>query len=102
MVEVGSVATFRDVAPDKAHVMKIAEEVMEVYSAWEARFHDGRAVLDSLEHQRRIDAQLERAVLDECADVIQATCNLIAALGVEDFAPYMDECRGRNEKRGRM
>ncbi len=37
-----------------------------------------------------------------CADNIQATCNLLAALGVTDFAPYMDMCRKRNEERGRL
>lgn len=38
----------------------------------------------------------------ECADVIQATCNLVAAFGVTDFAAFMESCRRRNEERGRM
>ena len=41
-------------------------------------------------------------LLDECADVIQAVSNLVAALNVVDFAPYMDDCRERNEERGRL
>lgn len=38
----------------------------------------------------------------ECADVIQATCNLLAMLGVEDFAPYMAECLEVQRGRGRL
>lgn len=90
-VEIGSVETFRDVRPDKAQVMKIAEETLEVYSAWEA--WGPRYGLIGLKRKR---------LLDECADVVQATANLVAALGVGDFAPYMEACRVRNEERGRL
>lgn len=83
------VRTFDNVEPDKAQVMKVAEESLEVFSAWE-NFQD-----DASDAKRS-------AVVDECADVIQATCNLIASLGVEDFTPYMEACRKRNEERGRM
>lgn len=38
----------------------------------------------------------------ECADVIQATCNLLAMMGVEDFAPYMAECLEVQKGRGRL
>ena len=41
------------------------------------------------------------ALIGECADTIQAVCNLLDALGVVDFTPYVDMCRARNEERGR-
>ena len=42
------------------------------------------------------------ALLDECADVVQAVCNLAASLGVRDMTDRMHACRVRNEKRGRL
>lgn len=42
------------------------------------------------------------ALIDECADVIQATCNLLVVLGVDDLAPEMERCCARNAARGRM
>ena len=39
--------------------------------------------------------------ITECADVIQATLNIVAELGVEDFRPYLKACEERNRKRGR-
>lgn len=74
---------------DKAQVMKISEELMEVFSAWEEyNFY-------------RNSAYCKDMLLLECADVMQALCNLIAGLGVNDFKPYMDACKKRNEERGR-
>lgn len=81
-VNIGEVATFPGVKPDKAQALKVLEEAAEVFGAWQA--------FDDYE------------LLYECADVIQATCNLVAAFGVSDFAPYMEECRIRNEERGRF
>lgn len=81
-VNIGEVATFPGAKPDKAQALKVLEEAAEVFGAWQA--------FDDYE------------LFYECADVIQATCNLVAAFGVSDFAPYMEECRMRNEERGRM
>lgn len=81
-VNIGEVATFPAVKPDKAQALKVLEEAAEVFGAWQA--------FDDYE------------LFYECADVIQATCNLVAAFGVSDFAPYMEECRTRNEERGRL
>lgn len=89
-VNIGEVATFPAVKPDKAQALKVLEEAAEVFGAWQ--------VFDDYEPP----SFFAEAVLDECADVIQATCNLVAALGVTDLAPYMEECRMRNEKRGRF
>lgn len=38
----------------------------------------------------------------ECADVVQATCNLLAMMGVGDFAPYMADCLEVQRGRGRL
>ena len=89
-VNIGEVATFPAVKADKPQALKVLEEAAEVFGAWQ--------VYDDSD----IYGLLTDVVLDECADVIQATCNLIAALGVTDFAPNMEECRERNEERGRF
>lgn len=90
-VNIGEVATFPAVKPDKAQALKVLEEAAEVFGAWQVfnADQDGNTSAIFL-------------LLDECADVIQAVSNLVAALNVADFAPYMDDCRERNEKRGRF
>lgn len=89
-VHVGSVATFESVKPDKAQALKVLEEASEAYAAWQD-WANG----EDFKPYYRSD------LLDEIADVIQAACNLAAALGVTDLTPYMEECRIRNRKRGR-
>lgn len=102
-VRVGSVRRFDRVEPDKAQALKIGEEVMETFSAWEEfwkmceRDEEGNPVFGI----PLTDAWVE-PILDECADVIQATLNLVAAMGVEDFRPYMKACEERNRERGRI
>ena len=89
-VSIGEVATFPGAKADKAQALKVLEEAAEVFGAWQA--------LDTGEcsSSKRVD------VLNECADVIQSVANLIYAMGERDFAPYMNACRERNEKRGRF
>lgn len=41
------------------------------------------------------------SLLDECADTIQAVCNLAASVGCTDLTPYMGACYERNKSRGR-
>lgn len=89
-VRVGSVRRFDHVKPDKAQALKPLEEAAEVLEAWK----DWDAFVAS--------GEAEHDLLDECADVIQATLNLVAALGVEDFRPYMKACERRNRGRGRI
>lgn len=96
-VEIGSVATFRDVRPDKAQVVKIAEEWGEVYSAWE-KCTDEDLAPDCYHFKGSAHSDL----VDECADVIQATCNLLASIGVEDMTWAMARCEERNRERGRL
>ena len=90
-VNIGEVATFPGAKADKAQALKVLEEDAEVFGAWQVfnADQDGNTSAIFL-------------LLDECADVIQAVSNLVAALNVVDFAPYMDDCRERNEKRGRF
>lgn len=97
-VRLGSVRRFDHVESDKAQAIKPLEEASEVHSAWQAMAsaelaHGGDCVLARLWRKR---------LLDECADVIQATLNLVAAMGVEDFRPYMKACEWRNRERGRI
>ena len=86
-VEIGTVQTFAEVKPDKAQALKVLEEAAEVFGAWQR--------WDAMEGGIA-------ALKDECADVIQATCNLLASYGVRDFTAYMEACRRRNAERGRM
>lgn len=88
-VQIGTVITFPDVKPDKAQVVKIGEEAMEVYSAWE-------------DWESTHDEELLPHLVDECADLITATCNLLAALGIDDMIGAMNYCVERNRKRGRL
>lgn len=90
-VNIGEVATFPGVQPDKAQAVKILEESAEIFAAWQS-WHDSFET---------IAAMRKSWLLDECADVIQAVSNLIAALGVDDFTPYMESCKQRNQERGR-
>lgn len=87
-VQLGSVRRFDRIEPDKEHAL-------EVYSAWES-WRDKEPTCDES------DIGSIQALLDECADVIQAALNLVAAMGVEDFRPYMKACELRNRERGRI
>ena len=78
-VTVGTVPPFASTEADKAQAMKVVEEAAEVFGAWQTWVDGGW-----------------------CADVIQATCNLLDALGVVDMEQHMEECRARNEERGRF
>ena len=106
-VRVGSVRRFDHVEPDKAQALKVLEEAAEVFGAWQIydSYSDAEAVREVglTESERLAIVRLARErVLAECADVIQATLNLVAALGVEDFRPYMKACERRNRERGRI
>ena len=95
-------AVFRDVEPTKEQALKPLEEAAEVFGAWQAwdksrRMDDATGIPNS---PRTLEAR--DALLDECADAIQAVCNLAASLGVRDMTDRMHACRIRNEKRGRL
>ena len=90
---IGEVETFAEVAPDKAQALKPLEEAAEVFGAWQR----GRLHGEWVEGVTAYRVEL----LDECADVVQAVCNLAAALGEGDLTPWMERCRERNAERGR-
>ena len=92
-VEIGTVQTFADVRPDKAQALKVLEEAAEVFGAWQ--------LWDDLDPDEKRDGFSAACLMSECADVIQATCNLLAAYGVTDFTSFMEACRKRNVERGR-
>lgn len=102
MVKLGDVRTFPGVEPDKAQVLKIAEEEHEVYSAWEYAEAVGVEYADPDIANPNGECYERECLLNECADLIQATCNLLAAIGIEDFTPYMEACEERNRERGRL
>lgn len=93
-IDIGSVRTFLDVNPDKAHALKPLEEAAEVFGAWQEWDEKKDQSLSIFDNQKEL--------LDECADVIQAVCNLAAALGVQDLKPYIQACEERNRERGRL
>lgn len=99
MVRIGNVQTFSGVKPDKAQVLKIAEEACEVFSAWEDC--DEEALEGTYWHTGETLAK-RTALIDECCDVITATCNLLASIGVRNAEIYMLKCEERNRKRGRL
>ncbi len=92
-VNIGEVKVFKGVEPSKEYALKALEEAAEVYGAWQNWSSD---IMN-----RDTKALIKQELLNECADVIQATCNLISALGMEDFSEYMEVCQKRNERRGR-
>lgn len=103
-VRVGSVRRFDEVDADKEHVLKVLEEAAEVVEAWKDWEWTDRHLPNPSADLDMVIAhdEAEHDLLDECANVIQATLNLVSALGVEDFRPYMKECERRNSERGRI
>lgn len=101
-VRVGSVRRFDHVTPDKVQALKLLEEAAEVFGAWQEwdRYHSAHAVFDG--PKAECAKAMKACIVDECADLIQATLNLVSALGVEDFRPYLKECERRNRERGRI
>ena len=93
-VKLGTVQTFAKVEPDKAQALKVWEEAAEVFGEWQ--------LWDGLDPDDKEDGFEPVCLMNECADVIQATCNLLAAYGVTDFTAHMEFCRKRNVERGRM
>ena len=101
-VNVGKVAVFREVKDDKAQALKVLEEAAEVVEAWKA-YSEAKAAGEAMGVPRHEIAMGARDdLLDEIADVVQASMNLASALGIVDFTERMRMCRVRNEKRGRM
>lgn len=96
-VQMGSVRRFDLVSSFKPQAIAPLERAVDVYQAWKAwKIATWQGADDSMTDM------LRRRLLDACADLIQATLNLVAALGVEDFRPYMKACERRNRERERI
>jgi len=91
----GEIRPFPAIKADKVQATKILEESSEIFSAWE---NYNRALQDADTQEATLSRQ---DLLDECADAIMAISNMIFALGVTDFTPYIRKCFRRNEERGR-
>ena len=101
-VSVGDVAVCGCATSDLEQIHKILEEAAEVHGAWQEL-----ELLSADEEYlgRPTDGAITRAetrLLDECADLITATCGLIASLGTECFGGFMVKCAERQRARGRM
>lgn len=90
--------TFREVRDDKAQALKPLEEAAEAFGAWQN--------CDGVRKSQIMTARrgFRRDLIDECLDTMQATVNLLAAVGatqgeVDDAIRRMDE---RNCERGRL
>ena len=92
-INVGVVKPFPNVKPTKEQALKVLEEAAEVFGAWQED-DKGANCWKEIDH-------LSEALLDEIADLIQATCNLSASMGITDLRPYMKRCEQRNKARGR-
>lgn len=89
---------FREVEDCKAQALKPLEEAAEAFGAWQLRdgyqdctagpFHDG----------------LRRDLIDECLDTVQATVNLLAAVGATqgEVTAAIARLDARNAERGRL
>lgn len=98
------VRCFDHVESDKEEALKVLEEAAEVFGAWQ-QYDECRAEYelnsDVLDSRFYVDEPI-RALVNECADVIQATCNLLYSIGVTDMAQPMGSCEQRNRERGRI
>lgn len=94
-VTIPPVRTFAHVEASKAQALKPLEEAAELFGAWQAWQENG-PTMDCEE------IRLAERIVDECCDVITATCNLLAALGMTDLTEAMARCEERNRRRGRF
>ena len=102
-VKIGVVNTFPEVYPDKEQALKVLEESAEVFGAWqEWAIWDAKTSTAENTYAASVHAyDTKNYLFEECADVIQAVCNLLAALGVEDFTEWMQVVEEKNRDRGR-
>lgn len=99
-LRIGSVRVFDDVEDSKQQALKPLEEASEVLEAWKRWERTKGAGDDWDAHVEHNEALID--LVDECCDVIQATCNLLAALGIPSLRDDMDRCERRNRERGRI
>ena len=99
-VQIGTVKTFKDVKADKEQAVKVLEEAGEVVDAFKA--YREAALTDWTEPDNANEYRMAcDHLINECADVLQATCNLLSALNVVDMTKWIERCKAKNERRGR-
>lgn len=101
IVTIPPVRCFDGVEASKAQALKPLEEAAEVFGAWQRLGELCADTCDECDLFGTTCCGDFRSLVDECCDVIQATCNLLAALGVDDLAEAMAACERRNDERGR-
>jgi len=89
-MNIGEVRTFpiENLPEPRVQALKIVEEAAEVFGACDV-------------YRVNETPNLRQAIILECSDVIQATCNLLSLLNVDDASYLMELCEERNKKRGR-
>ena len=100
MVFIGDVTTWDTGCSPREQALKPLEEAAEVFSAWQDYDRTSDWGSDWDEFTAHNEALL--SIVEECCDVVQATCNLLALLGVDDIRPHMAECLERQRERGRL
>ena len=97
LVTIPPVKCFPDVELSKAQALKPLGEAAEVFGAWQECNETSDLGCDG----NCRSCVFGTRIINECADVIQATCNLLSAIGVEDMTGAMYRCEMRNRERGR-
>ncbi len=89
-MEIGTVRTFplENLPDERGQALKIIEEAAEVFGACDV-------------YRINPSPGQRLAILLECSDVIQSTCNLLALLGIDDASYLMEICEESNKSRGR-
>lgn len=93
-----SLRAFREVRDDKAQALKPLEEAAEAFGAWQQRdAYRGCAAGPCRD-------ELRRDLIDECLDTVQATVNLLAAVGATqgEVTAAIGRMDARNDMRGRF
>ncbi|MBR2681254.1 MAG: hypothetical protein IKE23_10995, partial [Exiguobacterium sp.] len=91
-VTIGEVTTFPHPRRDQEQMNKILEEVNELFVEWRKVDKCG---CDASYHCDNVNRLIE-----EAADTIEAICNLLAALGVDDMRGARRACAERTRARG--
>lgn len=102
-VYIGGVVTWDTGLTPREQVEKMGEEVMEVFH--EVLSTDMAAEILGPEVDEYVAEEMTYCrgrIVDECADVITATCNLLELLGVTDMREAMERCAERQRERGRL
>ena len=99
-VTIPTIKAFCNLEP-KAQALKPLEEAAEVFGAWQNIDRMSAKFVNVDEESAETMCALERDLMDEIADCIQACANLAASLGVTDITPYLARCEERNRDRGR-